>query len=375
MVSVTSNSNKAPLVFSPKPQLSAANASAVALVQSSGSATSLLTGSVTSDKSAKPLTEQQQKDNAALNTVKQASSQKTVNSNRASQALDKLKQAKQRLQILRQFGGDPKAVAKQAKQIIQDIKAAASAYGEAIKNGGDASAAAPADASDGTSASDGANPPSPDTSTASANAAPDQSAPTAATVDATTTVEASSATDASASSVADSATDQSANTAAGTSTDATSDTEAQPATASPDVASDADSQKSADAAPDADAAFRQKALQAYQDVQATAQEQVDRLKDLQDFKDTANDAKSLIKESAQKLKAAHAADPDAADNNRAVADLDKEIQKLSDAVQTPQVNASGAGDAAAADATTTNAGDASPQVAASSNSLALNLIA
>ena len=50
---------------------------------------------------------------------------------RKAAAKQKLDQAKARLQMLRMFAGDPKAMARQAKQIAQDIREAARAYGAA----------------------------------------------------------------------------------------------------------------------------------------------------------------------------------------------------------------------------------------------------
>lgn len=57
--------------------------------------------------------------------------QRSMVSDRKAAAKQKLDQAKARLQMLRMFAGDPKAMARQAKQIAQEIREAARAYGAA----------------------------------------------------------------------------------------------------------------------------------------------------------------------------------------------------------------------------------------------------
>lgn len=82
--------------------------------------------------------------------------QRSMVSDRKAAAKQKLDQAKARLQMLRMFAGDPKTMARQAKQIAQEIRAAARAYGAAgateapaettssgTSPGGEAGAAAP----------------------------------------------------------------------------------------------------------------------------------------------------------------------------------------------------------------------------------------
>ena len=71
-------------------------------------------------------------------------------SDRKGEALEKLNRARKKLELLRMFGGDPKAVAREAKRIADEIRAAAREYAAALNSeGGDVSAAAsaPVDAS------------------------------------------------------------------------------------------------------------------------------------------------------------------------------------------------------------------------------------
>jgi hypothetical protein len=79
--------------------------------------------------------------------------QRSMVSDRKAAAKQKLDQAKAKLQMLRMFAADPKAMARQAKQIAQEIREAARAYGAA------GAVDVPADATSSDSASRGeANP-------------------------------------------------------------------------------------------------------------------------------------------------------------------------------------------------------------------------
>lgn len=63
--------------------------------------------------------------------VQLQAAQRSMVSDRKAAAKQKLDQAKAKLQMLRMFAGDPKAMARQAKQIAQEIREAARAYGAA----------------------------------------------------------------------------------------------------------------------------------------------------------------------------------------------------------------------------------------------------
>lgn len=70
---------------------------------------------------------------------------KAMIGDRKAAAQQKLDRARAKLQMLRMFGGDPKAMARQARQIAQEIREAAREYGAALKaEGGSAAPAVPA---------------------------------------------------------------------------------------------------------------------------------------------------------------------------------------------------------------------------------------
>jgi hypothetical protein len=69
---------------------------------------------------------------------------KAMIGDRKAAAQQKLDRARAKLQMLRMFGGDPKAMARQARQIAQEIREAAREYGAALKAEGGGAAAVPA---------------------------------------------------------------------------------------------------------------------------------------------------------------------------------------------------------------------------------------
>lgn len=109
--------------------------------------------------------DRQQKSKDLLAQLEQAG--KAMIGDRKAAAQQKLDQARAKLQMLRMFGGDPKAMARQARQIAQEIREAARDYGAALKaEGGGVAAtpqvpatpAAPAAPSEGDAAANGADP-------------------------------------------------------------------------------------------------------------------------------------------------------------------------------------------------------------------------
>ena len=73
-----------------------------------------------------------QNSNAALDTLEQ--SRKDTAGERKDSAERKLEQARKKLQLLQLLGGDPKSVARQAKDIGKEIKSAAGEYSTAVKD-------------------------------------------------------------------------------------------------------------------------------------------------------------------------------------------------------------------------------------------------
>jgi hypothetical protein len=137
----------------------------------------------------------------------------------------------------------------------------------------------------------------------------------------------------------------------GAATDATPTGEkSSAASSSKDSKADSDASSTAGATTDTDAA-RQQTLKAYQDGAAKTaanSEQARGERDaLEKFRDAARDAKNLIEEAARKLKAKKSADPDAAEAERAASGLDHDIQQLSDAIQTQQIETAGVATGAA----------------------------
>lgn len=279
----------------------------------------LLKGAASSDNPlTKPLTDEQREANDAIRTLNQV--KKQLVDDRKSAALQKLERAREQLRILRSLGGDPKTIARQAKLIAQEIGAAATEYAGAVASEGGADASAPADPS------------------AAAPAADDSG---------------SSASDAgtTAGSTPEAATGQGAPAVTGAATDATPTGEkSSAASSSKDSKADSDASSTAGATTDTDAA-RQQTLKAYQDGAAKTaanSEQARGERDaLEKFRDAARDAKNLIEEAARKLKAKKSADPDAAEAERAASGLDHDIQQLSDAIQTQQIETAGVATGAA----------------------------
>jgi hypothetical protein len=93
------------------------------------------------DDVAKSLAEDQKRAADLLAVLDQA--KKSMISDLKGEALEKLNRARKKLELLRMFGGDPKAVAREAKRIAEEIRAAAREYAAALKaeGGGDVSAA------------------------------------------------------------------------------------------------------------------------------------------------------------------------------------------------------------------------------------------
>jgi hypothetical protein len=279
----------------------------------------LLKGAASSDNPlTKPLTDEQLEANDAIRTLNQV--KKQLVDDRKSAALQKLERAREQLRILRSLGGDPKTIARQAKLIAQEIGAGATEYAAAVASEGGADASAPADPS------------------AAAPAADDSG---------------SSASDAgtTAGSTPEAATGQGAPAVTGAATDATPTGEkSSAASSSKDSKADSDASSTAGATTDTDAA-RQQTLKAYQDGAAKTaanSEQARGERDaLEKFRDAARDAKNLIEEAARKLKAKKSADPDAAEAERAASGLDHDIQQLSDAIQTQQIETAGVATGAA----------------------------
>lgn len=203
---------------------------------------------------------------------------KSMASDLKGEALEKLNRARKKLELLRMFGGDPKAVAREAKRIAEEIRAAAREYAAALKSeGGDVSAAA--------------------------------SAPVDASASATS--------------------GQGAAQATGTS-------EAAEAHAKPADSPAKDAAPAAVETADPEAA-RQQTMQAYQDAAARVAAQANKDRGEQEvlaqFKDAAREAKRLIEDAVRKLKAKNPSDPDAREAEQANAAMEKEIEKLSDAIQ------------------------------------------
>jgi hypothetical protein len=281
--------------------------------------TVLLSGVASPDNPlTKPLSDEQRQARDAIRTLNQV--QKQLVDDRKSSALQKLDRLREQLRILRSLGGDPKTIARQAKQIAQEIGAAATEYAAAVASEGGADASAPADPS----------------STASAGSDSGSSA-SGAEATAGSTPEAATSPEA--------ATGQDTQAVTGVATEATATGEkSSAASPSKDSKADSDASRTAGAATDTDAA-RQKTLKVYQDAAAktaanSAQASGDR-DALQQFKDAARDAKNLIEEAARKLRAKRSADPDAADAERAVSGLDHDIADLSDAIQSQQIETAG----------------------------------
>jgi hypothetical protein len=285
----------------------------------------LLKGAASSDNPlTKPLTDEQREANDAIRTLDQV--KKQLVDDRKSAALQKLERAREQLRVLRSLGGDPKTIARQAKLIAQEIGAAATEYAAAVASEGGADASAPADPSAAAPAADDSGSSASDAGTTAGSTPPEaatgQGAPavTGAATDATPTGEKSSA-----------------------------------ASSSKDSKADSDASSTDGATTETDAA-RQQTLKAYQDGAAKTaanSEQARGERDaLEKFRDAARDAKNLIEEAARKLKANKSADPDAADAERAASGLDHDIQQLSDAIQTQQIETAGvAAGAATTDAT------------------------
>jgi hypothetical protein len=279
----------------------------------------LLKGAASSDNPlTKPLTDEQREANDAIRALNQV--KKQLVDDRKSAALQKLERAREQLRILRSLGGDPKTIARQAKLIAQEIGAGATEYAAAVASEGGADASAPADPS--------AAAPAADDSVSSAS-------------DAGTT----------AGSTPEAATGQGAPAVTGAATDATPTGEkSSAASSSKDSKADSDASSTAGATTDTDAA-RQQTLKAYQDGAAKTaanSEQARGERDaLEKFRDAARDAKNLIEEAARKLKAKKSADPDAAEAERAASGLDHDIQQLSDAIQTQQIETAGVATGAA----------------------------
>jgi hypothetical protein len=276
----------------------------------------LLKGAASSDNPlTKPLTDEQREANDAIRTLNQV--KKQLVDDRKSAALQKLERAREQLRILRSLGGDPKTIARQAKLIAQEIGAGATEYAAAVASEGGADASAPADPSAAAPAADDSVSSASDAGTTAGSTPEAATAPavTGAATDATPTGEKSSA-----------------------------------ASSSKNSKADSDASSTAGATTDTDAA-RQQTLKAYQDGAAKTaanSEQARGERDaLEKFRDAARDAKNLIEEAARKLKAKKSADPDAAEAEPAASGLDHDIQQLSDAIQTQQIETAGVATGAA----------------------------
>jgi hypothetical protein len=341
MVSVTSHYTQAALAFLPKPQPVASDSAARANPTDSSRAPAVVLASSASlnNPLANVLFGQQQKPNNILATLTQA--KKGAVTDRKAAALQKLEQARERLRILRTFGGDPKAVAKEAKAIAQEIGDAAKEYGAAVQSegGGDVSALASAPAAAATP-TDPAAPPA-DASTATDQAAGHSADAAAADPGASPAVNGASAA---------------------TAADGPDKTDGFDQKSSSDTAS------ATPAGADADSA-RQKVVQAYQDAAAKGAEKSSEEKGnndaLEKFRDVARDAKQLIDDAARKLKAKNPADSNAIDAQSAKTSLDQDIKGLGDVIQAAQIEAN-AGDGGAS---------SSVDVASPSVSVSINVVA
>src|SRR3954452_7077999 len=126
MAALSSIFGKVPAPPLPQPRITAPSPGAEASDVFEGSNATLvrLAASVLKDPHlAQALTDQQQKTDDAITTLSQA--KKGLVSDAKSAALQKLESARIKLQLLRSLGGDPKVIAQQAKQIAQEIAAAA----------------------------------------------------------------------------------------------------------------------------------------------------------------------------------------------------------------------------------------------------------
>jgi hypothetical protein len=229
---------------------------------------------------AKSLAEDQKKASDLLAVLDQA--KKSMVSDLKGAALEKLNRARKKLELLRMFGGDPKAVAREAKRIAEEIRAAAREYAAALKSegGGDVSAA--------------------DSSPAGASASATSAPPELGAAQAAGVADAGEA--------------------------GAKPADAPAKDAAPAVVETADPE-----------AARQQTVQAYQDVAARAAAQANKDRGerevLAQFKNAAREAKRLIEDAARKLKAKNPSGPDARDAERAKAAMDEEIKELSDTIQ------------------------------------------
>lgn len=97
------------------------------------------------DEAIKALQENQQRTADLLRSLTQAADD--MKRQRKAAAQEKVERLKKELELLRRFGGDPKAVARQAAAIARELASAAKDYaaaGAGIASGNDAIAAAPA---------------------------------------------------------------------------------------------------------------------------------------------------------------------------------------------------------------------------------------
>jgi hypothetical protein len=241
---------------------------------------------------------------ATLDQVK-----KSMTSDRKAAAMEKLDRARRKLELLRMFGGDPKAVAREAKRIAEEIRAAAREYAAALKSEGRGDASAADSAAVDASASTTAAPPDPGAAQAAGAAAAGEAA--AKPADGLAKGDAPPVGE-----TAAAATNQPHNLV-----------DQDPANQEPVKETDRD-------------AARQKTVQAYQDAAArvdakAGKERVEQ-ETLAKFKDAAREAKRLIEDAARKLKAKNPSDPDARDAERAKAAMDEQIQELSDTMHAQQ---------------------------------------
>ena len=199
------------------------------------------------------------------------------------------------------LGGDPATIAKQAKAIAQEIKAAASEYSSALKSEGadGATAAAATAAIDSTS---------PETDTPAGAIGADAVAAGPATTAAAAVVVTATPPDQSGSGAS----------AASVNPAATSAPQALAKPTDPEAA-------------------RQKTIKAYQDAANGAAAKASHDRGEQDvlakFKDAALEVKQIIEDAARKLRAKHRSDPDASAAVQAGVAVDQAVQELSDAMQ------------------------------------------
>jgi hypothetical protein len=232
------------------------------------------------DDVAKSLAEDQKTAADLLAALDQA--KKSMANDRKGEALEKLNRARKKLELLRMFGGDPKAVAREAKRIAEEIRAAAGEYAAALKSEG------------------GGNVPATDSVAVGASPSATPAPPGQGVVHVPGVADAGEA--------------------------GAKPADAPAKDAAPAIVETADPE-----------AARQQTVQAYQDAAARVAAQANKDRGerevLAQFEDAAREVKRLIEDAVRKLKAKNPSDPDARDAERAKAAIDEEIKELSDTIQ------------------------------------------